>query len=681
MIETAALLFLATKFPGLEYASPRTPAIILSAALVAFTLSVINTLIQPLIIVLRLPLNALTIGFSAVLINGITLRAAATWLAGFDIDPFFPNAVWAALLMSLINIVLTALIALDDEYAFFQFAMHMLVRERGIRSALQAPSGPCGMVVMQVDGLSPQRLHYAIETGLMPTLGTLLSSGTHRVTTYDCGLPSQTSACQAGIMYGNNADIPAFRWYDKRLHRMIVSNHLGDANLINNMSSTGAGLLRGGSSINNLINGDAARSLLTLSTLSGKTKVQTVRAIDDLSSFWFNPYTFTRTLAGSIGDLIVEVVESTRQNLRNEWPRLHRLFNGQVFLRVLTNIFLRDLSAYVVMLDINRGMPIIYTTFLGYDQVAHHAGPDSADALNTLRGLDRQLRHILQAMRRLSPRPYQLFVLSDHGQAFGATFRQRYKVSLRDLVDRLTNPDTSVQEAHTSEDKLTYTSALMNELAAANRQLSVQPNTRFRRAVMRQAARTLERSTGSAPQHPAVSQPQIVVCASGNLAHIYFDISENRVTLTEVERTHPGLVSELVHHEGIGFVTGYTDTGEAVVLGKHGARNLCTGAVTGEDPLMRYGNAEKRATQLLRIALFRNSGDLILNSTLFSDGTVASFEELIGVHGGLGGQQTDAFIVYPVEARIDGNGIVSATQVFELLNRQRTNASRCTSES
>ena len=31
----------------------------------------------------------------------------------------------------------------------------------------------------------------------------------------DCGLPSQTSACQAGIMFGDNYDIPAFRWYDK----------------------------------------------------------------------------------------------------------------------------------------------------------------------------------------------------------------------------------------------------------------------------------------------------------------------------------------------------------------------------------------------------------------------------------------------------------------------------------
>ncbi len=44
IIETAALLYLATRFPGLDITSPSSPAIILSAIVVAFTISVINTL-------------------------------------------------------------------------------------------------------------------------------------------------------------------------------------------------------------------------------------------------------------------------------------------------------------------------------------------------------------------------------------------------------------------------------------------------------------------------------------------------------------------------------------------------------------------------------------------------------------------------------------------------------------
>jgi hypothetical protein len=56
---------------------------------------------------------------------------------------------------------------------------------------------------------------------------------------------------------------------------------------------------------------------------------------------------------------------------------------------------------------------------------------------------------------------------------------------------------------------------------------------------------------------------------------------------------------------------------------------------------------ELRSWQLRRMAEFENSGDLILNSTLYPDGTVAALEELIGNHGGLGGEQTDAYLFHP----------------------------------
>jgi hypothetical protein len=220
---------------------------------------------------------------------------------------------------------------------------------------------------------------------------------------------------------------------------------------------------------------------------------------------------------------------------------------------------------------------------------------------------------------------------------------------------------------------------LINELNAANEQLSSQPRTRFRRAVMRQATRQLDATRQrSNSDLPAGAVPQIIVCASGNLAHIYFDIGADKVTLSEIEHIHPRLVQALVQHEGIGFVAGYTDNGEVVALGKCGARNLHTGAVTGADPLAPFGDGQLRAAQLLRIAEFTNAGDLILNSTVYPDGTVASFEDLIGVHGGLGGQQTDAFIVFPTEAGLQAEGITNSSQVYTLLWQQRQDDSGCT---
>ena len=61
---------------------------------------------------------------------------------------------------------------------------------------------------------------------------------------------------------------------------------------------------------------------------------------------------------------------------------------------------------------------------------------------------------------------------------------------------------------------------------------------------------------------------------------------------------------------------------------------------------------ELRSWQVRRIADFPNSGDLLLNSPVYPDGTVAAYEELIGSHGGLGGEQTDAFIFHPGDMEI-----------------------------
>ena len=49
--------------------------------------------------------------------------------------------------------------------------------------------------------------------------------GSHRLEGWTAMLPSQTSASQAGILHGNNDGIPAFRWYEKKTNKLMVSNH------------------------------------------------------------------------------------------------------------------------------------------------------------------------------------------------------------------------------------------------------------------------------------------------------------------------------------------------------------------------------------------------------------------------------------------------------------------------
>ena len=82
-----------------------------------------------------------------------------------------------------------------------------------------------------------------------------------------------------------------------------------------------------------------------------------------------------------------------------------------------------------------RGRAAVYATFSSYDEVAHHSGLYRADTLEALRKLDQQFGRLARA-RRNAPRPYEIVVLSDHGQTQGATFKQRHGYGLDELVER-----------------------------------------------------------------------------------------------------------------------------------------------------------------------------------------------------------------------------------------------------
>ncbi len=49
---------------------------------------------------------------------------------------------------------------------------------------------------------------------------------------------------------------------------------------------------------------------------------------------------------------------------------------------------------------------------------------------------DRVIARIQDLIERKAPRPYDLIILSDHGQSFGHTFLQRYGYTLKEFVER-----------------------------------------------------------------------------------------------------------------------------------------------------------------------------------------------------------------------------------------------------
>jgi hypothetical protein len=199
------------------------------------------------------------------------------------------------------------------------------------------------------------------------------------------------------------------------------------------------------------------------------------------------------------------------------------------------------------------------------------------------------------------------------------------------------------------------------------------------RAVAKQGQKLIEKGAKGAEPAELINAAQVTAYGSGNLAQVYFDLQPRKITLSELNTAYPGMVDALVQHEGIGLVCGYLDDGTPVALSKAGQRNLHTDEVTGDDPLLPYAPADpdayghatvdKRVWQVRRVMEFPHAGDLMVISSVYPDGTVAALEELIGNHGGIGGEQTDAFIFHPSDVVVPDTR--NSTEVFHILNGVR----------
>jgi uncharacterized membrane protein YvlD (DUF360 family) len=662
VVDVISLFITAMLIPGISIqAVNNTPALVVAVA-AALLLGAVNLIVRPVILLLALPFGFFALFVVGFFVNAITLFITAAILPGFNVDSWLA-AFFGGVLLAAINTLITGFISIDDDDQFYQGLVERLAARQ---TFVHSKDVKRGLVMLEIDGLSYWHMRKVIEDGLMPTVAQMVKYENYSLSRVDCGLPSQTSAAQAGIMFGDNYDIPAFRWYDKENKRLIVSGK--DASLLNARYAKGRGLLRGGSSINNMLNGDAEKSMLTLANLREGTPDERKRRAQDMYLLMLNPYFMMRTTVLFLADVLRELWEGTRQRLKNVQPRLNRLAHFYPLLRAITTVFLRDIASYLVVLDIIRGSPTIYMTWPGYDEVAHHAGPWSEDAFRVLRKFDSVVARVCDIIRRKAPIPYELILLSDHGQSYGWTFHQRYGESLKEFIERHLPEGTGVMLSSGGDDGTLGVRAMAAEIE----NMQVQGvGGRVGQRVMRQTNRVLAKSTEQQDlQDAQIATSEVIVCGSGNLAQVYFDLFPRRATLLQLQTAYPGMVEALVAHEGVGFVVVYTTDFSPVALGKQGSRNLHTGEVHGRDPLADYGDPELRANQVGRIADFPNAGDLIVNSTLYPDGTVAAMEELIGNHGGLGGEQTDAFIFHPPDMQVPDTQ--NATDIFYILGARRS---------
>jgi len=661
-VSAVALLLTSWLVPGIDLAAVGDRAIWTTAVAAAFILTLSNLIIRPLLLLLAVPLGFIALFVVGFFVNAVVLRLTANVLSpAFVVTNWF-SAVLGSIVLSVIIGLVTSVLNFEDENSFYE----SVLQRRLSRGPVKLPENPArGIVMLEIDGLSYHHLRHAIDQGYMPNVKNLIERHSHVLSHTESGIPSMTSSAQAGILFGDNYDIPAFRWFDKAENKFYVSSK--DAAAINSRFAKGEGLLREGASVNNMFNGDAAISLLTASDLRGGTPEERRARARDVYTLLLNPNFFLRVIGLVIGEALLEVWQYVRDVAGGVQPRLNRLHNFYPLVRAATTVFMREVSGFLTLMQIVRGEPAIYTTWPGYDEVAHHSGPWSKHALATLRGYDRFIGAALEVMATRAPRPYELFVLSDHGQSSGATFLQRYGYTLKDFIQEQMPAGTVVTHTSGGDDGLVSVMAVAAELG--NVQAAGMGSMVGKRAAqgMQRAAEGVAGSYGTAAALETTTD--VTFCGSGNLAQVYFHAFPRRATLSELNAAYPGLVDAVVQHEGVGLAIAADADGAPLVFGKSGARNLLTGETSGEDPLLPYGDVALRIWQLRRLAEFPSSGDLIVMGALYADGTVAAMEELIGNHGGLGGEQTDSFLLHPADLLVPPTRCT--TDIFPLLNARR----------
>jgi uncharacterized membrane protein YvlD (DUF360 family) len=601
------------------------------ALAVAGVVALLNAVFPPLLAALRLP-YMLAVGFLLVLVlDALVLKVASDVLDNtFSVDSLW-WALLAALLAAAVMVVLEVVFGTNDESAYSLRVVQRIARRQGRSEVTDVP----GIVFLEIDGLALPVLRRAMRDGYAPNMARWLEEKTHRLTEWETDLSSQTGASQAGILLGSNDDIPAFRWVEKETATVVACSDPADCARIEREHSTRDGLLRnGGSSRGNLLSGGADEAILTVSRIESEK-----RANPGYRAFFANGFNVTRSLVLFGWEVILEWVAAARARRRDVRPRGHR-GGAYPFMRAAMCVVVRDLIVYGVLTDMMRGRSAVYATFSSYDEVAHHSGLERADTLEALRKLDEQFGRISRA-RRYAPRPYALVVLSDHGQTQGSTFKQRNGYGLDELVQR------SVE------------GGAVEELAGGDEQHSM-------------VGHAVGEATGAKTKRKKkdVSGELAVVLGSGNLGLIYLMDERRRLTLEEIEERHPRLVPALREHPHIGWVLVLSAAAGPVVLGIDGVYYLEDGRVEGRHPLAAY--SPNAPLHLLRTSGFEHVPDLLVGS--FYDPQLdegCAFEELISFHGGLGGPQTQPFILHPVTLPVPDEPIVGAEQVHGVLTGWR----------
>ena len=720
---TRTLVLLIGNFIGLVALVPLNIGIsvdsMFTGAIVIISLSLINSFLWPIVSRVLMPFLLVTLGVGSFILNALLLKFLTWMIPGFTASGY--SLFFTPLLMAIITTALSEILAVDDNSTYYRSFTKDALKRREDHVKRKK-----GMIILEIDGLAREILEEAIDSGYMPTLKSWIERGSHSITGWETDLSSQTGASQAGILHGNNTDIVAYRWVDKKNKNKVMScGSFSDVAIMEKKISNNEGLLKtNGAGRCNLFSGDSRNLIYVSSDIISSFKAEYNKAWRLVYS---NIDSFTRIFVLFLEDVLLEYLSQARQFIMNVRPRISRGFI-YAFIRAGASVILREVNTKTIIWDMMDGeLDIIYATYLGYDEIAHHSGIRDRDSFRYLKKLDKHFSRIEHAAS-YSKRKYEFVIQSDHGQSNGATFKQRNNgVGLDGLVSTLLpedmdvfgdfDPDnTNMKRAYVpfsqQKDNLMnkyeqqkdniidkyeeqkdnimdkYTEQKDNLINKYEKQKENIVEKYERQKDFLFERYSLQRDTilnnydneltyvnkyevEKRNKKTKLEDSHAIVLASGNLGLIYFTQWTARLSYESIIGLFPDLIPGLVNNPYIGFILVDTEERGPIVISDKGVYYLDSDTYTGENPLKDFG--ENAADHLRRTNSFSTVPDILVNSFYDEENDeVAAFEELVGSHGGLGGTQTKPFIMHPSYWKINDD-LIGAESIYHLLKRELEN--------
>jgi hypothetical protein len=479
------------------------------------------------------------------------------------------------------------------------------------------------VVIVHLDGVPKTLLDEAIVAGRMPFLSGLVRSGAFHLEDAFWGAPTSTPYFQAGLLYGmRHSNLPAYSWYDRELGRKVQMQTPADAAEIDRRLR-GAGrtsLLDGGGHGYFSLFRAGASNALSMSTLASFKLMA--------RSFSYEMMGLSAARTRGLWDYLRSLGMDSWHAAREvrHWARSVRDWRHEK-LFLVSRVFLQRLGwsfAHTkALVDMVRGVPLVYLVYGNFDEVAHRRGPRSELALAELHRVDAYLAE-LYAVARAVERPYDVVILSDHGHVDSLPMERRQGRRLEQWLLE------SGGHGPLAEDLV--------------------------RGLCDGRARPEPDTTPRAPFTP-------VVMECGNFAHIYLSGERQPLEARELLSRHPDVLARVTQSPEIGLV--------AVRRG-NSAVALVKGGVYGPDevdqaPLSPEFSKRALAEYLRVLPSMTTGGDVVLFGEAVQRGGTVGFAWEFGSHGGLTRTEANSLVCWPSDAPVDLSGLGHCAQLHERL--------------